>query len=80
MKILIYGARGAELIAPRLLVRALAGYGQEILAFVRGSIAMPLMKKLGISGTCRASFYIYNTFDDIDKLVEGLKKIRGKFE
>ncbi len=40
---------------------------------------MPLMKKLGISGTVRASFYIYNTFEDIDKLVEGIKKVREKF-
>jgi len=41
---------------------------------------MPLMKKLGISGTCRASFYIYNTFEDIDALVSALKKIKERFE
>lgn len=41
---------------------------------------MPLMKKLGISGTCRASFYIYNTFEDIDALVSALKKIKEKFD
>ncbi len=40
---------------------------------------MPLMKKLGISGTVRASFYIYNTFEDVDKLVEGIKKVKEKF-
>lgn len=40
---------------------------------------MPLMKKLGISGTVRASFYLYNTFEDIDKLVDSIKKIREKF-
>ena len=40
---------------------------------------MPLMEKLGISGTARASFYFYNTFEDIDKLVEGLNKINEKF-
>ncbi len=40
---------------------------------------MPLMKKLGISGVSRASFSIYNTFEDIDLLVETLKKIQEKF-
>ena len=35
---------------------------------------MPLMKKLGISGTCRISLAIFNTREDIDKLIEGLKK------
>jgi cysteine desulfurase/selenocysteine lyase len=42
--------------------------------------AMPLMKKLEtLGGVCRASFYIYNTFGDIDLLVETLKEIREKF-
>jgi|TARA_Y100000034_G_scaffold55831_1_gene68376 cysteine desulfurase/selenocysteine lyase len=40
---------------------------------------MPLMKKLGISGTARASFYFYNTFEDIDKFVKALNKINEKF-
>lgn len=36
--------------------------------------AMPLHQKLNIPATCRASFYIYNTKEDIDKLVEGIEK------
>ena len=36
---------------------------------------MPLMKKLGISGTARASFSFYNTKDDVDNLVNALKKV-----
>jgi cysteine desulfurase/selenocysteine lyase len=40
---------------------------------------MPLMKKLGISGTVRISFYLYNTFEDADKLIEGIKKVKEKF-
>lgn len=36
----------------------------------------PLMKRLGISGTCRASFAMYNTFEEVDKLVEGLHKAK----
>ena len=35
--------------------------------------AQPLMRFLGIDSTCRASFYIYNTFEEVDKLVEALK-------
>ncbi|MBS3128496.1 cysteine desulfurase [Candidatus Woesearchaeota archaeon] len=34
--------------------------------------AMPLMKKLGITGTARASFYLYNTKEDIDKIKEAI--------
>jgi cysteine desulfurase/selenocysteine lyase len=40
---------------------------------------MPLMKTLGLQGTVRISFYIYNTFEDIDKLIEGIKKVKEKF-
>ncbi|MEK6871960.1 MAG: cysteine desulfurase [Nanoarchaeota archaeon] len=40
---------------------------------------MPLMKKLGISGTARISFSFYNTKEDIDKLFEGLKKVQEVF-
>tara|TARA_Y100000031_G_C8197835_1_gene374633 strand:+ start:171 stop:1364 length:1194 start_codon:yes stop_codon:yes gene_type:complete len=36
--------------------------------------AMPLMSKLGINGTCRASFYLYNTYEDVDKLIESINK------
>ena len=37
--------------------------------------AMPLHKRLGLNATCRMSFYLYNSKEDIDKLVEGLKKV-----
>ncbi|HEY9533240.1 MAG TPA: cysteine desulfurase [Mucilaginibacter sp.] len=36
--------------------------------------AQPLMKRFGITGTVRASFAVYNTFDEIDLLVSGLLK------
>lgn len=41
--------------------------------------AQPLMKHLGIPSCCRASFSIYNNFEDIDKLVLGLKKVKEVF-
>ncbi|KKR03153.1 MAG: Cysteine desulfurase, SufS subfamily [Microgenomates group bacterium GW2011_GWB1_40_9] len=37
--------------------------------------AMPLHEHLGIGATCRASFYIYTTREDIDALVAGIKKV-----
>ncbi len=42
--------------------------------------AMPLMKKFGLQGTCRASFYVYNDREDIDKLVDGLQKVHEVFQ
>ena len=36
--------------------------------------AEPLMAHLGVDGTIRASFALYNTQEEIDKLVEGLEK------
>lgn len=37
--------------------------------------AQPLMERLGVPGTVRASFAVYNTFEEADKLIDGLKKI-----
>ncbi len=39
----------------------------------------PLMRKLGLSSTSRASFYLYNTENEIDHLVVALKKIQKFF-
>ncbi len=36
--------------------------------------AEPLMHRLGVSGTCRASFALYNTKEDVDALVAGIKR------
>ena len=38
--------------------------------------AMPLMHVLGVNGTCRASFYVYNSVDEIDVLVEAMGEAR----
>lgn len=35
--------------------------------------AMPLHHKLGINSSCRASFYLYNTREEAEQLVEGVK-------
>lgn len=41
--------------------------------------AQPLMKWLNVSATARASFYLYNTKEDIDRLVAGLQKAKEYF-
>lgn len=41
--------------------------------------AQPLMRWLNATATARASFYLYNTEEDIDKLVEGLVKTKEYF-
>lgn len=41
--------------------------------------AGPLMDHLGVSATCRASFGLYNTIEEVDKLVEALELARELF-
>jgi cysteine desulfurase / selenocysteine lyase len=38
--------------------------------------AMPLHTRFGIAATCRASFYLYNTLDEVEQLAAGVKKAR----
>ena len=38
--------------------------------------AQPLMKYLGQAATCRASFYFYNTRQDVDRWLDALEKVR----
>jgi cysteine desulfurase/selenocysteine lyase len=42
--------------------------------------AMPLHEHYGLSATTRASFYVYNVPDEVDKLVETLKKVKQIFK
>lgn len=41
--------------------------------------AQPLMERLGIQGTVRASFALYNTKDEIDALVNGIRRVSTMF-
>jgi cysteine desulfurase/selenocysteine lyase len=38
------------------------------------------MQALGLPATSRASFYLYNTRDDVDRLVDGLMDVRRVFQ
>ena len=42
--------------------------------------AQPLLRYLGFDSTCRASFYIYNTQEDVDNLVKALIKAYDMFK
>ncbi len=42
--------------------------------------AKPLMKALGVNATVRASFSIYNTEEDVDKLISAVKEVLNTFE
>ena len=42
--------------------------------------AQPLMTRLGMDNTARASFYVYNDQDEVDALVEGVKKAKQLFQ
>ena len=41
--------------------------------------AQPLHEKFGITATSRASFYLYNTKEEVDKLIEGIYKVKEIF-
>lgn len=41
--------------------------------------AQPVMERFDVPGTVRASFGIYNDFEDVDRLVDGLKKVVDLF-
>ena len=42
--------------------------------------AQPLLRSMGIDSTCRASFYFYNSKEDVDKLIIALDKAYKMFE
>lgn len=42
--------------------------------------AQPLLRYIGIDSTCRASFYLYNTKEDVDRLVAAVEKAYKMFE
>ncbi|UCF62607.1 MAG: cysteine desulfurase [Anaerolineaceae bacterium] len=41
--------------------------------------AMPIHEKFGLPATTRASFYLYNTVEEVDSLIEGLYKVKEIF-
>lgn len=41
--------------------------------------AQPLMRRMGVGSTARASFYLYNTMGDVDRLMDGLVRAKKLF-
>jgi cysteine desulfurase/selenocysteine lyase len=41
--------------------------------------AKPLMRRLGLAATLRASFYVYNTREDVDRLVDAIRVVQSFF-
>lgn len=53
--------------------------GENIAVRAGHHCTQPLMDHLGVGGTTRASFYIYNTTDDVDRLADALRKVSDVF-
>ena len=41
--------------------------------------AQPLLERLGVKGTARASFYLYNTMEEAVEFIEAVKYVLEKF-
>ncbi|MBI4738305.1 cysteine desulfurase [Candidatus Woesearchaeota archaeon] len=67
-----------EGIHPHDLASALDRYGVAVRA--GNHCTMPLMNRLGINGSARASFYLYNDTRDVDALAEAIGKAKTLFK
>ena len=83
----VYGPKGPDRggVIPftlgRLHAHDLATFlDQEGIAVRAGHhCAQPLHRKLGVAATARASFYLYNTKEEVDRFVEALLKVHAKY-
>ena len=67
-----------DTIHPHDIGSLLDGYG---IAIRTGHhCAMPLVRSYDVVAASRASFYLYNKKDEIDKLIDGLKKVEEYFK
>ncbi|RNB85853.1 cysteine desulfurase [Brevibacillus fluminis] len=66
-----------ENVHPHDLATVLDSYGIAVRA--GHHCAQPLMRHLQVTASARASFYLYNTEEDVDALVAGLKKAKEYF-
>jgi len=66
-----------DTVHPHDLATVLDSYGIAVRA--GHHCAQPLMRWLNVTATARASFYVYNTEEEVDVLVAGLKKTKEYF-
>ncbi len=71
------GRAGAHPIHPHDLAQVLDQEGVAIRAGLH--CAHPLHERLGLTATARASFYLYNTREEVDRLVNGIRKAQALF-
>jgi cysteine desulfurase/selenocysteine lyase len=64
-------------IHPHAVAQILDGEGIAVRA--GHHCAMPLHEKFHITATTRASFYLYSTMEEVDRLVDGLEKVKQFF-
>ena len=67
-----------ESIHPHDIAQTLDWEGVQIRA--GHHCAQPLMRHMGVPATARASFYVYNTNEDVDRLIDALKKAGELFD
>ena len=67
--VLSFGLEGAH---PHDIAQILDKYGIAVRAGQH--CTQPLMARMGVHSTARASFGIYNTMDEVERLVKGVKK------
>jgi cysteine desulfurase/selenocysteine lyase len=72
--IISFGVAGAH---PHDVAQILGGQGVAVRA--GHHCTQPLMRRLGVAATTRASFYLYTLPEEVDRLVEGLDKVRKTF-
>ena len=72
----VFTAAGAE-VHPHDVAQVLDDGGVAVRA--GHHCCQPLMRKLGVLATNRASFYLYNDRDDVDRLADGVGRAQGTF-
>ncbi len=86
--LVIYGARDPELVSGVISFNFADVHAHDLASIldtqgvcVRAGhhCTMPLMDKMGLSATARASFYVYNTEADVDALCAGIEKAARVF-
>jgi len=85
-KLKIYGTSKNKCSVISFLVDGIHHYDMGVLLDTMGvavrtghHCAEPLMRRLGIEGTVRASFAMYNTREEVDVLVNGIRRIVKMF-
>ncbi len=85
-KLKIYGTAKNKSSVISFIVDGVHPYDMGVLLDTQGiavrtghHCAEPLMRRLGVEGTVRASFALYNTKEEVDILIKGIERVVGMF-